>query len=392
MALANVNITFGNGALNRSSATSDGVAGLILTGQAVAGKLNLDQVYQLSSARDLGNMGVTAENNPLVFKEISAFYAQAGDGAELYVVVTAQTVSLTEMVADADNSPIHKLIAGGGGRIRLVGLNKNEAADPEDFTENIDPDAVTAAAALNTIAESYFSKMRPFRAFVPANGWTGETAGMFQPREASYNRVGFVLAADEQIGDVYSPAVGQVLGRAAGIGVHQSLARVKSGAIAVSGWLADGSRPDDSIGKWEALDDAGYIFYRTFTSKNGLYLNDDPMAAPLSDDYSSLRYGRVIDKAALIAYNAYIDEIQDNVEVDANGNIPDGACRYYEGLLDRAVLTQMGDQISSFETYIDPAQNILSSETMNVVAKLVPQGIQKTINVKLGFDNPSNNA
>jgi len=393
MALSNVNIKLENGALGRVAATSDGVAGMVLTGSAVAGKLELGKAYKLYSVRDLQKLGITEATNPLAFKDISAFYGEAGDGAELHVVIVADTTTISAMTTSGDGSTsaLVNLLSAGGGRIRLVGLNKvATSAYQPTLTQGIDGDVITAAQAIQNLGDQYFDRMQPFRAMVPAYAWNGETTDLFKPSEGSYNRVGFVMAADKKIDTVYSNAIGQVLGRAASIEIHQSIGRVKSGAIAVSGWQADGSDPARAIlGAGEELDDAGYIFYRTYPSKNGLYLNGDPMAASVSDDYSNLRYGRTIDKAALLAYSAYINEIQDNVEVDENGLIPVGACHYYESLLERAVLTHMAGQISSFDAFVSPEQAILTTETMEVVAKIVPQGITKIINVKLGFSNPA---
>lgn len=47
MALPNVNITLGNGNIGTMTLSDDGIAGLILTGTAVASKLDLNKVYAL---------------------------------------------------------------------------------------------------------------------------------------------------------------------------------------------------------------------------------------------------------------------------------------------------------------------------------------------------------
>lgn len=391
MALSNVNITLANGALGRVAATANGVAGMILTGTAVTGKLELNKVYQLSSTRDLATLGITTENNPLASKDVNAFFSQAGDGSELYLLVVEEATTLTQMCSVEAGSPLKQLIDYAKGRIRLVGLNRIPAENYEaDTTANgIDADVVTAIAALQNVAENYATQINPFRAFLPGLLWDGSTDQLFKPREASYNRAGVVMAADALIGKTASAAIGQVLGRAASIPVNYSIARVKSGVIAPTGYLTNGKRPEEVAGLHELLNDAGYIFYRTFTGKNGYYLNDDCMAAPLTDDYSNLNLGRVIDKAILLAYGAYIDEIQDSVEVDANGNIPQGMCSYYEGTIENAVAATMSNEISSFDAYINPDQNILSTSCMEISCKIVPKGILRQINVTLGFSNPT---
>lgn len=389
MALPNVIINLRNGGLGRVAQSDDGVAGLILTGTAVSGKLELDTVYPFSSLRDLTKYGITAENNPLAYKELTAFYTEAGDGAELYLLLVSAASTLTQMCGSEADSPLTKLITYGRGRIRVVGVNRllPTEYEPDTSATGIDADAVAAAAAAHAAGESFAAKVMPFRCLLPAAAWDGKTDKLFKPREAGYNRVGFVMASDDRIH--HSAAVGQVLGRAAKNPVNYSLARVKSGAIAVNGWLTDGKTPEQDDALLDALDEAGYIFYRTYPKKAGYYLNGDAMAAPLSDDYSNLNYGRIADKAMVIIYTTYIDQIGDDLEVDEEGGIPAPMCSYYEGLIDNAVAVAMEGEISAFSSFVDPAQNILSSSRMTVGCKITPRGILREIIVNLGFENPA---
>ena len=397
MPLPGLHIELANGALGRVDATADGVAGLILTGTAVDGKVELNKVYQVSSPRDLTNLGISKEENPLAYKDVNAFYAQAGDGAELYLLLVSNATTLAQMCSTEDGSPLRKLIDKAKGRIRLVGVNRipAEGYTPDTSTTGIDNDAVLAAQAAQSLSESYAKKFNPFRLFMPALLWDTEAEDFFKPRQASYNRVGFVLACDAQFesaNDVFtSPAIGQVLGRTAAYPVNYSIARVKSGAIAAEGWLADGSTPEDSAGKGDSLHDAGYIFYRNYIAMNGYYLNDDPLATALTDDYNAINLGRVIDKGILIVYQTYMREINDSVPVDKDGYLPPEICKYYEGIIDNAIAIGMNDEISDFSSYVDPKQNILSSSRMNVVCKIVPKGILRDIYITLGFDNPALN-
>ena len=391
MPLPNVNIKLENGALGRVAGSSDGIAGLILSGAAVADKLNLNQVYLISATRDLISKGVTEENNPLVYKEVSAFYAQAKEGAELYLIVVPEAMTFTQMCAVDAGSPLKKLIDFAKGRIRLVGMNRIAPAEyvVDTATTGVDADVIGAAALAQAVASSYEAKINPFRVLLPAFAWDGETENLFKPREGSTNRVGFVLAADKIIGGKASVAIGQVLGRAALIPVNYSIARVRSGAIAVVGFMSSGVKPEEVEGLHDLLNDAGYIFYRNFVGKNGYYLNDDCMSAPLSDDYSALSLGRVIDKAILYAYSAYIDEIQDSIEVDDDGYLPQYLCTHFEDSIKNVVGVAMQNEISSFSAYVDPKQNVLSSSQIDVVCRIVPKGILKELNVSLGFDNPA---
>lgn len=394
MSLPNVNIVLGNGNMGNVSLSDDGIAGMILTGKATD-KLELNKVYVLGSTPDLAKLGIKAEDNPLLHKDITAFYTAAGDGAELHLLVVSEATTLTQICANDADAPLKKLVDSAAGRIRLVGINRNPPSEYVPETQKgLDGDVITAIAAAQAVAESYLSNIAPFRILMPTIGWAGDTEGLYQPREGSYNRVAVVLASDGKYGTgtLYSAAIGQVLGRAAKISVHQNLGRVRDGAIAATGYLTDGKTPEEHFAQANLLDDAGYIFYRTFVGKNGYYLNGDPMAAATTDDYCYLSSGRVIDKAMVIAYKTYIDDILDNITIDPDkGTIPVPLCKSFEAGIIRAVNTNMSDEISSFTAYIDPDQNVLANGVMNVVCKIVPLATLREITVNLSLNNPANN-
>ncbi len=389
MARPNVNITLGNGNLGRSAATDDGVAALLLTGAAVSGKLELNKHYQLSGTADLVALGATADNNSLVYKEVTAFYEQTGDGAELHLLVVAEATTLTQMCDSAADSPLRKLIDASGGRVRLVGVNKIPPTEYEaDTTQGIDKDAITAAEKAQAVIESYAAgKVNPFRLLMPAPAFDAEVDSLFKPRESSTNAVCYVLASDDAT--KHTAAIGRVLGRAASLSVHQSIGRVRSGSIGTDMYLTDGQSYIDADGLADSLHDAGYIIPVAYPRKNGAYLNGDPAAAPVTDDYAQLRYGRTVDKARIIVYDTLIDEILDDVDTDSDGDLSAGQRTSYEGMIENAVLTQMNGEITSFAVSIPEGQNILTSETIRVVCRIKPKGEVETFDVTLEFTNPA---
>lgn len=389
MARPNVNITLGNGNLGRSAATDDGVAALLLTGAAVSGKLELNKHYQLSGTADLVALGATADNNTLVYKDVTAFYEQTGDGAELHLLVVAEATTLTQMCDSAADSPLRKLIDASGGRVRLVGVNKIPPTEYEaDTTQGIDKDAITAAEKAQAVIESYAAgKVNPFRLLMPAPAFDAEVDSLFKPRESSTNAVCYVLASDDAT--KHTAAIGRVLGRAASLSVHQSIGRVRSGSIGTEMYLTDGQSYIDADGLADSLHDAGYIIPVAYPRKNGAYLNGDPSAAPVTDDYAQLRYGRTVDKARIIVYDTLIDEILDDVDTDSDGDLSAGQRTSYEGMIENAVLTQMNGEITSFAVSIPEGQNILTSETIRVVCRIQPKGVVQTFEVTLEFTNPA---
>lgn len=393
--LPNVNIELGNGNIGSVTLSDDGISALLLTGQEIAGKLTLGRTYILASADDLKTQGITAENNPLVYKDVTAFYAKAGDGAELHLMVVSEASTLTQMCGTGIDSPLRKLLDSAAGRIRLVGVNRNAPAEYAPALKNgIDTDVVTALEAADSVAKSYMSKIAPVWVLLPAIGWDGSTDAIFAPREASYNCASITLASDGIFGEskLYSGAVGQIIGRVARSSVNISAARVKDGAIAATGYLIDGKSPQEHFAHWNLLHDAGYIFYRTFIGKNGYYLNDDATAIATTDDYYRISLLRVIQKGLVVAYKTYIDEILESIAVDAEtGKLPLPMCKAYEQMLVRAINTNMEGEISGVTVNIDPSQNLIITNRLKVRCNIVPMGLLKNIDVDLSFNNPLNN-
>ena len=391
--LPNVKIILGNGNIGSVSLSDDGVAALLLTGAAVSGKFDLNTHYVLSGPSGLTTLGITQTNNPLIYKEVSAFYAEAGDGAELHLLAVPEATTLTAMVAITDGSPIRKLLDPAAGRIRLVGLNRTLPASYEATMNGcVDGDVVTAVAAAQAIAQTYLAKIAPVCILVPAMLWSGSTTSIYQPREGSQNMVSVVLASDGKVGTTQSAAIGMVLGRAAKIAVNVSIGRVKDGSICASGagYLMDGATPESHYADWETLSDAGYIFFRTYIGKGGYYLNEDPTAVPTTDDYCRLCLTRVIQKAVVVCYKTYIDEILDNIDVDPEtGKIPTAMAKYYESLLMKNINSNMEGEMSGATVTIDPDQDLITTGKMDVVARIIPTALLREIEVNLAFTNPN---
>jgi len=139
------------------------------------------------------------------------------------------------------------------------------------------------------------------------------------------------------------------------------------------------------------MHDKGYIVVRTITGYSGYYFSDDPMAAKSNDDYRFMARGRVIDKAGILAYITYIEELHDEIIVNADGTLDAGQVKYLEGKIEELIDDTMiaNREISGVTAYINPSQNVLSTNQTIVVLKLRPVGYNSDIIVELGFENPN---
>lgn len=79
-----------------------GVMGMVSQGVAVAGKLVLDTCYTLTRKADMATLGIDAAydsaNGCALFQQLSEFYNQAGDGAQIWLQVCAKATAFTDYV------------------------------------------------------------------------------------------------------------------------------------------------------------------------------------------------------------------------------------------------------------------------------------------------------
>ena len=110
-----------------------------------------------------------------------------------------------------------------------------------------------------------------------------------------------------------------------------------------------------------------------------------------TDDYCMLARGRIVDKMHVLAYTTFVQEIDDEVPVNADGTLDAGFCKW----LSQQIVNQINNtmtanrEISSITCYINPAQNILSTNQLNIALSAVPVGYATNIDITLGFNNPA---
>lgn len=388
MSLPKVDITLENGLLGQVGIGDDGVAGLICSGAAPA-NLSLGTPVLITSLDQAENQyGISTSSN--AYRNIKQFYSEAGEGAELYIMIVANTTTMVDM-CDKTKDFATKLLTYGAGRIRLLAVAKEpDAGYVPTVTAGIDQDILDALANADALALDYQGNYQPVRILLEGADFDDNIAELDDLRQKSFNHAGIVLGSDSEDG---RGCVGLALGRAARVPVQRNIGRVKDGPLAniIAAYL--GTKKVDSemtLGDLGLVNDKGYIFMRAYTGRDGFFFNDDPMAALATDDYNSLARGRVIDKAIVISYDTYVQELLDEVQVDADGKISAIIIKYLQTRITNAINTAMQGEISGFSAFIDPSQDIISTGKLNIVERITPVGYNKTIEIKLGFSNPGN--
>lgn len=381
--LPKVKINVNNDGLGQVAQTEDGVSAMILTGTSVPSGIQVGASVQVFSIDEAEAKGITKTSNAYAYKHVQQFYEEAGNGTELWLMLVAQTVTMEDMTSSTE-AYAKKLLNDAKGAIRLLAVSRK--SDGTVNVENgVDADVDRAVVNAQALIESYVEKYKEASVIIDGKDFNGEVADLKDYKEADQEFVSVVLSNTD---GSKNAAVGLLLGRLAKDPVMRNPGRVKSGSLpATEGFFTDGVAIEEIENAWDNIHDKGYIFLRSFVGRSGYFFNDAPTCATEGNDLNNITRVRTIYKARRIAYGVFVNEILDEIPLEANGQIAPALIKSWEGLVDNAinlVMTQNGE-ISAVRTYIDPAQNILATNEVKVSLDILPVGYAKYITVELGF-------
>src|SRR5690606_19046289 len=233
---------------------------------------------------------------------ISDFYSQAGEGAELYVMVVANDVTMSDLCDNTEDYAT-KLLQAAQGRIKLLGVTR-VPDEVGTLSDQFEADLIAAIEKAQELRDSEFAapRHRPVQILLEGRNWQGTASTSKDFRTMEANRVSVVISQDKDVADLDEEYagyahVGLVLGRLAAITVNRNIGRVKDGPISIgTPALSDGTPISEmSDADLTSLNDKGMIFLRKHVGVNGVFFNDDPTCAALSDDYCYINHGRVMD-------------------------------------------------------------------------------------------------
>ncbi len=393
--MGSVNITLANGQLGGRIQTHDGIMGLVLTGFSETGGYIIGTPILVTSMTDVAHAGITVGNNPFAIKQLKEFYAQAGAGAQLYLMLTSTSITLNQM-ADINNANgAKKLLDYAAGKIKVLGLLSDDAniashGGTITISNGLNHDVYTGASNMQVMADSYFNAEKPFRAIIGGSSYTGVAADLTDETSGTTNNRTAILIGDSVSGA--SACVGLLLGLISSIPVQRKISRVRTGALTnTAAYVGTTTISAAGAGALGVIAEKGFITFTTYPNVSGFYFTGDPMLTATTDDYSMLARGRVIDKAHILAYTTFVQEVDDEVPVNSDGTLDAGFCKW----LSRQIINQINNtmtankEISAVDCFIDPAQNILSTSQLNVVLKITPVGYASDIEISLGFENPN---
>ena len=381
--LPNVEIELVRDGLGLIAGTNDNTCALICPGVAVADLLVLNTPYAIYSTDGARELGIEPDGvNAVAFKQIAEFYAVAGVGAKLWVMIVAATVKLSDMVDPvADPSPAKVLISAGAGEIVALGCVSGAAT--ATTVDGLDEDVYAAMVKGQVLADSFTDKIMPYVTVLEGKGFSDADSLRDLSGEDKY-RIAVALCATS-IDTV--AAIGLVLGSIAANPVQRKISRIKNGALPItSGFLTDAGTIEERE-DLATIHGKRYIILRKFPNRSGYFFNGDFTATSQTDDLNLIARVRVIDKAMKIAYNTYVEELDDDVEVNNDGTLNRSVAAYLKDKIEAQVNGAMAGEISRFEATVDTSIDILAGNAQKIFLDIVPRGYLNPIRVVLGFKN-----
>lgn len=412
MGKPNVTTEQSNGNLGRTAPSEDGVSALVVSGIAVSGQFALGDVLgPFTSLADAEAKGITAAydvtNTCLAHKHISDFYDGAGNGTELYVMVVAKTITMTQM-ATKSSAYAKSLLTAADGKIKLLGITRcPDAGYTPTYANQFEQDLWDAIVQLILLRNEEYSLHRPASFFIEGRNFQGNASSSLDLRSASLgpnaNRVHVVMGNDATFVAANSYAskyasVGFAMGIAAGGPVQRNIGRVKSGRLELKGFGTPGFSNGAAYNtltetNTDSLHDHGYIFFRKHVGKAGTFFNDDSAACPVTDDYSSLAAGRVMDKISRITRNVYVEELLDEIDLDPiTGKMDAAQIKYYQETVRTEVNLQMTakGELTAVFPYADPNQNVSTSDEVAIEIEARRKGTARNIKATLAYKAQTN--
>ncbi len=391
MGLPKVTIGLGNGGLKQTVQTDDGVIGLVITGATITGANNVtaNKVYQIFSLIEAENLGITESNtNSFAWQQIKDFYSIAKTGAELWFMIVVQATTMEDM-ADETKDFGSKVIATSKGRVRTLALSRKSTGTIVTV-DGLDTDVHKAVVKAQTMAESFALRNRPFRVIIDGKDYSGTIVDLKDYSINNKNRVGILIGNDN---GSKNASIGLFIGRKASVSIQRNLGVVRDGAIIdLNAYLTNGADVELSEAGWDAIHDKGYMFYKSFTGKAGYFVSHTLSLTAPTDDYKKMNNGWVIDKAQILAYLTFLDEVLEEIPINTNGQIHPALIKAWEGKIENTINQQMTakGQISGVKSYIDANQQVLSTGELKVDLQILPVAYSEYIKINLQFTTDLN--
>lgn len=209
--------------------------------------------------------------------------------------------------------------------------------------------------------------------------------------------IGTDLAGDtvEKLGHyAYYGIIGTCIGTVSRARVNESIAWVQEFPLGLSvpGFISGDKLKEVSITNQESINHNRYIFVRSHVGDADNYFNESHTLDLSSSDYAYIETERTIDKATRGIRSRLLPQLSAPLKVDATtGELDSPTVAFLETEAGKALEDmEKAGELSGYSVAIDPAQNVLTTSTVEIVVKQVGVGVMRTVNVKIGYTTKLN--
>lgn len=433
--LNDVVITKLSGGLGRRNPEQDMVSGLLFSGLETS-KLKFDQIQRLASLEDAENLGIT-ENYDIkgqsAYYQIQQFFRMNPSG-DLYVMlvgteVYGDTVKKAMSMQEKANGNIRQMAIIFSGdttfaqtkdalaiaqeqadlaytdympfEIILEGKGFNpaiEAESPSLALLNSENVSVVIAMDVEKAFEQKLIQQDTNKVYTLKSGEelvpSQSSSDIYNVRDADGLKKDGSVVLEFAFQESYknTAAVGLALGALSKAKVSENIAWIEKFNLTGNGFAKPGfvgGKEIKSLGDLRTLNEKRYIFTQTHTGIAGVYFNDSHTCTTGTSDFAYIENNRTVNKATRLLRTALLPKLASPVLVDIDGKLPQSVSKSFEDLCRNALEGMVANQeVSAFDVYVDPKQNILSTSELKVKAEITPVGTARKIMVDLGFKNP----
>lgn len=372
---------------NTTGATSinTSVCGLLASGVAVTGKVQLKTLYRLTKVSDAVALGVDAAydtaNSVLVYYNISQFYKKAVEGTILYLYLVSKTTVMSTFIGTSDFDDMLKDTSVVGGeaspndRVRGLGVLFATDTPAPTGTDVIYSDVIPTINALQTKLKTFETNYgwRPAYAIVDGNHL-----------KLNASRPDFSQLGADIVSCMISNSDGSVCGEVGyPLGVNSlypsqyNLGNGTFGRLSGSWYFTDGTSVQDytdaelkNLGLKQAL------FVREALGQGGIFFNDAPTCELTTKDLCTIMSQRLRDKVKQLSME-YLATLV-NTPIDSIGNNADPrALAGYKASLERILFTLQANRTG------ENGDNLGVGELSNVVCTFDGTDFRNTKTLKV---------
>lgn len=384
-----VTFTKSNGNLARVIPGEDHISGIMYltpNGTALPTGFGTDEIKQITDIYDAEAKGITASAAAykVLHYHIGEFF-RLNPAGTLYVQIIAEPA-----VGTPDFEEIKELQAFANGKIRQVGVWTDNAFATSQVTllQGVAEDLEADHMPLSILFTADFHAVSDLTALSDLRTLEAPNVSVCFGQDGAAAGNTLFEAVDVTIG-----CLGAALGALSLSAVSESFAWVKKfnmvgGTELDSPALGEGSLVKDlTTTVLDGINTKGYIFLRKFVGLTGSYFNDNHTCEAATSDYAHINDVRTIDKAIRWIRTFILPELNGKLRIDATtGTLAIDTIKYFEAQAKRALAQMQNDgDLSGYDVYIDPEQDVLTNSNLDIQVALVPYGTARSISVTIGF-------